>query len=209
MFLGISEIECVGGIYLGEESKVVEGFIVYDKFSGIYFGEDKGFSRKILIEEVSEGGILFLWYKNVERWCKIVSCEGGFYDERSGVYFGEELFLVLEFVDEGVIIFVLGGILEWFFIEIGFDLFLVNKEIKMLYWRNYSEGNFLVVFFGEKDLIFEILDVKWRVVFNVDCIGFLLKFVIEYFVDEVCVFNGVGLRFFYKYIVSVFSEYVL
>lgn len=58
ILIGISEIECVGGIYLGEENKVVEGFIVYDKLSGIYFGEDKGFVWKILVDEVSEGGIL-------------------------------------------------------------------------------------------------------------------------------------------------------
>ncbi|KAJ7386353.1 hypothetical protein OS493_008474 [Desmophyllum pertusum] len=54
---GISETERAGGIYLGEESKAVEGSTAYDKLSGIYLGEDKGPSRKTSHEEANEGGI--------------------------------------------------------------------------------------------------------------------------------------------------------
>lgn len=55
----MSEIECVGGVYLGEDKKDVEGLIVYDKLSGIYIGEDKGLMCKVICEYLNEGGILF------------------------------------------------------------------------------------------------------------------------------------------------------
>lgn len=205
---GISETERAGGIYLGEESKAAEGSTAYDKFSGIYLGEDKGPSRKTSIEEASEGGILSLWYKNAERRRKIASRESGFYDERSGVYLGEESPSVSEPADEGVITPAPGGILERLFTETGLDLSSVNKEIKMSHRRNYSEGNFSVATFGEKDSTFETLDVKRRAVSNVDRIGSPLKSVIEHSVDEVRVSNGVGLRPFHKHTASAPSEHV-
>lgn len=205
---GISETERAGGIYLGEESKATEGSTAYDKFSGIYLGEDKGSSRKTSIEEASEGGILSLWYKNAERRRKIASRESGFYDERSGVYLGEESPSVSEPTDEGVITPAPGGILERLFTETGLDLSAVNKESKMSHRRNYSEGNFSVATFGEKDSTFETLDVKRRAVSNVDRIGSPLKSVSEHSVDDVRASNGVGLRPFHKHTASAPSEHV-
>lgn len=82
--------------------------------------------------------------------------------------------------------------MEKFFVEFGIEMFYINKEIKLFYWRNVSEGNFIGVGFGEKNMLFEIYDVKRRVVFNVDCIGFLLKFFFEYFIGDLCVLNEYG-----------------
>ena len=78
----------------------------------------------------------------------------------------------------------------------------------MSHRRNYSEGNFSVATFGEKDSTFETLDVKRRAVSNVDRIGSPLKSVIEHSVDDVRVSNGVGLRPFHKHTTSAPSEHV-
>ena len=206
---GISETERAGGIYLGEESKAAEGSTAYDKFSGIYLGEDKGVTRKTSIEEASEGGILSQWYKNAERRRKIATRESGFYDERSGVYLGEESPSMTEPANEGVLTPAPGGILERLFTETGLDLSAVNKESKLSHRRNFSEGNFSVATFGEKDAAFELLDVKRRAVSNVDRLGSPLESVSEHSVDDVRMSNGDGLRPSHKHTVSAPSEHAL
>ena len=166
---GISETERAGGIYLGEDKKEAEGSTAYDKLSGIYLGEDKGPARKTPREESNEGGILSQWYKNAERRRMIVTKERGHYDDRSGVYLGEESPSNAPPPSEGIQLLAPGGILERLYAESGFDMSLfANKESKLAHKRNFSEGNFNTGSFREKVAPYEKFEIKRRALSNVD-----------------------------------------
>lgn len=205
---GISETERAGGIYLGEENKAAEGSTAYDKLSGIYLGEDKGPSRKTQSQdEAGEGGILSQWYKNAERRRKIATRESGFYDERSGVYLGEESPSISTPANDGVQPPTPGGILEKLFADSGYDFSSINKESKLSHRRNFSEGNFSGTSFGEKNTSFEMLDGKRRALSNVDRIGSPLKSVNEHSTGDLRVPNEHGLTPSHKHTVSAPSEH--
>lgn len=178
---GISETERAGGIYLGEDKKDAEGSTAYDKLSGIYLGEDKGPARKTSREESNEGGILSQWYKNAERRRMIVTKERGHYDERSGVYLGEESPSTAPPPSDGIQLPAPGGILERLYAESGFDMTLfANKESKLAHKRNFSEGNFNTGSFREKVAPYEKFEGKRRALSNVDRVASSLQAVGEH-----------------------------
>lgn len=178
---GISETERAGGVYLGEDKKEAEGSTAYDKLSGIYLGEDKGPVRKSSREESNEGGILSQWYKNAERRRKIVTKEKGHYDERSGVYLGEESPSSAPPPSEGIQFPAPGGILERLYAESGCDVSVfANKEPKLAHRRNFSEGNFASGSFREKVAPYEKFEGKRRALSNVDRITTSLQAVGEH-----------------------------
>lgn len=207
---GISETERAGGIYLGEESKAVEGSTAYDKLSGIYLGEDKGPSRKTSHEEANEGGILSQWYKNAERRRKIATRESGFYDERSGVYLGEESSSGNAPAIDSELPPAPGGILERLYSDAGYSMSSsTNKGAKLSsHRRNFSEGNFTGASFSEKNIP-EMFDVKRRAVSNVDRIGSPLQSVNEHSTGDLRVPNEHGLTPSHKHTVSAPSERAL
>lgn len=138
----------------------------------------------------------------------IVIKECGYYDERSGVYIGEEFFLSGLFLNESILsVFVVGGILEWFYVEFGFDMFLfVNREFKLVYRRNFSEGNFVSGSFIEKFVLSDRFENKRRVLLNVECVLVLLEVVGEYFGGDFLLLKDNGFLLVYKYIGSVFVK---
>ncbi|XP_074611135.1 rapamycin-insensitive companion of mTOR-like isoform X3 [Acropora palmata] len=176
---GMSETERAGGVYLGEDKKDADGSTAYDKLSGIYIGEDKGTARKITREPSNEGGILSQWKKNAERRRMIVTKERGHYDERSGVYLGDESSSSGASQNESIQLPAPGGILERLYAESGGDMSVFsNRESK--HRRNFSEGNFGSVSFIEKLVPQDRVENKRRALSNVDRIPISLEAVGEH-----------------------------
>lgn len=176
---GMSETERAGGVYLGEDKKDADGSTAYDKLSGIYIGEDKGTARKITREPLNEGGILSQWKKNAERRRMIVTKERAHYDEKSGVYLGDESSSSGAPQTESIQLPAPGGILERLYAESGGDMSVFsNRESK--HRRNFSEGNFGSVGFIEKLVPQDRVENKRRALSNVDRIPISLEAVGEH-----------------------------
>ena len=178
---GMSETERAGGVYLGEDKKDVEGSTAYDKLSGIYIGEDKTPTKKVTREQSNEGGILSQWKKNAERRRMIVTKERGHYDERSGVYLGEESSSSVPPSNEAIQLPAPGGILERLYAESGRDMSaFVSKESKLAHRRNFSEGNFASGSFLEKPVWHDKVESKRRALSNVERLPHSLEAVGEH-----------------------------
>lgn len=205
-FSGMNETDRAGGIYLGEENKVTEGSTAYDKLSGIYLGEDKGPSRKASRDDANEGGILSQWYKNAERMRKIVTRERGHYDERSGVYLGEESSSPPP-PSDGIQLPAPGGIMERLFAESGYDIHMLTiRESKLTHKRNFSEGNFVGGSFREKMAPYERFESKRRAHSNVDRVPSPLQTVGEHTGGDLLSPNNHGLVPSHKHTVSAPCE---
>ncbi|KAJ7375614.1 hypothetical protein OS493_040045 [Desmophyllum pertusum] len=143
-----------------------------------HMGEDKWPVLETSVENKEE--VIPLSYHVLEpptvhqrqRRRKIATRESGFYDDRSGVYLGEESSSGNAPAIDSELPPAPGGILERLYSDAGYSMSSsTNKGAKLSsHRRNFSEGNFTGAIFSEKNIP-EMFDVKRRAVSNVDRIG--------------------------------------